>query len=67
MLGVLLVAAGMMLDMIPDDSPFAPGKRILQFALNLLRELTKPDIVPYAIVLLIAAFGGYWYLKNKRK
>lgn len=63
---LILVAAGMLLNMISDDSVFAPAKRIFQFTLNLLSELTKPDIVPSVIALFIAVGGGYWYWTRRK-
>lgn len=57
---VLVLAAGMLLDMIPDDSPFAGGKAILVFVLSLL----KPDILPYIIGIVLAVIAGRWYMQE---
>ena len=59
-MGALVSVAGIMLNMIPDDSVFAPSKKIFEVVLALL----KPDILPYVIALLLAIAGGHWYMKK---
>lgn len=59
-LGALIAIGVIIVNMIPDNSPFAPSKKIFLFIFDLL----KPDVLLYVIGLALAIVGGYGYMKK---